>query len=388
MKRSTEKQHQKSGGGDSHQLRDHLANLKEVARAALSENGEDPDHWIMAGSEEGGKIRFFCGSPPFSLTDEPDSPLLSNSLSANIGLALRLTVERGESESMVCASFGFLGNLLCEESFDSEDFPAGYVMKTQLRRRDQPIQAMRVAMQEMVRLGWAAGSQLSVISYPSGTGHKSQGVLRVRSDGGLAMQHFEGDMTLGQLSEAMGSTAAKAKLVRMRQTAKNCGGCGRCCHDPDIPLTYFDVGSVATHRFADLYDHNPAAALARASEMLAFPKPTNSLLSAPRLYFRKRDSTSGANSPCIFLDGRGLCGVYTGRPLLCRLYHCADPSIAVENLYKSAFYTLEWLGRVIESGLLHPARPITLPALLELPLVKLASPYALQKVAEEVANPK
>jgi Fe-S-cluster containining protein len=174
----------------------------------------------------------------------------------------------------------------------------------------------------------------------------------------------------------------------MRQGAKNCGGCGRCCHDPDIPLTYFDVRSVAAHRFADLYAHDPASALARTHKLLAFPKPATdpSLLSASRLYFRKRDGSGGANSPCVFLDGRGLCGVYVGRPLLCRLYHCAEPSVAVENLYKSAFYTLEWLGRVIESGLFRPTQPITLPELLELPLVKLASPYSLMKVAEEVAR--
>ncbi len=365
--------------------RDLIAELKQLTRQCLSENGEQPDYWIITGQESQGKIRFFCSAPPFPVWQGTGGPLLDLAQTGQVGLALLLTIERGEIETLVCATSGFLSNLLSEETFDPEDFPTGYADVTRTRRRDSVTTALRAAIQEMLRLGYA---RLTATASAQLFGSTNELELIVRPDGGMALRNFGPDVTLGQLSEALAGLAVKAKLIRMRQGARNCGGCGRCCSDPEIPLTYFDVGNVAAYRFADLYQRSPEAALAQAHSTLAFPKAAldTSLLPAARLYFRKRDGSGGADSPCVFLDGRGLCGVYEGRPLLCRLYHCAEPSAALEHLYKSAFYTIEWLGRVVESGLLRPSHSIMLPELLELPVAKLASPYALFKVAEEISG--
>lgn len=366
--------------------------LKQLARDLLSENGEQPDHWIIVERHESDKYRLFCGLPPFALAEESQGSLLDLAYQRNVSLALLLTIERGEIETLVCASLGFLGNLLCDGSFDPEDFAPGYVDLIRQHRRDQPATALRSALHDLIHLGYnriTTQPTLKIVNrgYPLGAEIVNGVEIAVRRDGGMAMKHFEPEATLGQLSEAMSKVAAKAKLTRLRQTAKDCGGCGRCCHDPNIPLTYFDVQSVAAHRFADLYKSDAAAALSRTHSMLAFPRPVEPrtmLSSVPSLTFRKKDGSGGANSPCVFLDGRGLCGVYLGRPLLCRLYHCAEPSVAVENLYKSAFCTVEWLGRIVESGHFRPPKIITLPELLEQPLLKLASPFALMKVAEEI----
>jgi len=363
-----------------------VSELSRLARQTLAENGEQPAHWIIIGHESLTKTRLFCSSPPFAVAPKT-GPLLAMAQANSLNLGLGLTIEPAKIEVMIWASYGFLGNLLGEGSHDAEDFPTEYVEIVYSQKPDQPAVALRTAIREMIGRGYARLSHLATRPTIFSNGGEKL-ALTVRLDGGLKVGDFEAGATLGQLSEAMAGIAAKAKLVRMRQGAQNCGGCGRCCHDPDIPLTYFDVESVAAHRFPDLYQAEPAAALSQTHNLMAFPKATrpDSLLPAARLYFRKRDGSGGAGSPCVFLDGKGLCGVYAGRPLLCRLYHCAEPSVALEHLYKTAFYALEWLGRVVESGLFQPARPLTLTDLLDQPLIKLASPYALLKVAEEISR--
>jgi hypothetical protein len=72
--------------------------------------------------------------------------------------------------------------------------------------------------------------------------------------------------------------------------------------------------------------------------------------------------------------------------LLCRLYHCARTSPALENLFYSAYYNVEWLGRAVKSGLWQPQEEITLDFISEQLLVRLASPAALAQVLEEVSS--
>jgi Fe-S-cluster containining protein len=399
-----------------------LPDLVQLTRDLLSENGEQPDRWIIVERKETHQYRLFCGAPPFPLFED-NGPLLDLAYDSNASLGLLFTLDKNEIEIMLCASFGYLGYLLCDGTHAPEDFVPGYVELQRSTRHDQPVPALRAALTDLIRLGYhflthqtspffnesrVHSSQFTVHSSESenlSTQHSALNSksfpivnrqssivnpirVEVRRDGSMAVGQFRPEATLNQLSEAMAGMAPKAKLTRMRQTAKDCGGCGRCCHDPNIPLTYFDVESVANHRFPDLYKTNRSAALTRTHDLLAFPRQPEpySMLTTPPLTFRKKDGSGGANSPCVFLDGRGLCGVYLGRPLLCRLYHCAESSVALDNLYKSAFCTVEWFSRVVEAGAFRPPKPITLPQLLEQPLIKLVSPYALAKTAEEIAG--
>ncbi len=398
--------------------------LKELTRQVLLENGEQPDCWIIAEQSEPGHTRLFCAAPPFQMLDGSNGPLLDFALAEGLGMATLLTEEKGEVETIACISYGFLGSWLCDKDFDDEDFAPEFTEVRRVRRKAPLEQMLRAALQEMIHLAYARlssnlpapysqlptpnsfttedtevsqlltqNSKLKTQNFvspdnrqPTTDNPASPLQVIILPNGGMALKRFRPDASLNDLSEAMSGLASKAKLTRLRQTAQNCGGCGRCCHDPDIPLTYFDVQSVAAHRLPEIYLHNPDKALAQMHEMLGFPylPAAGSMLPANRLYFRKKDGSGGANSPCIFLDGRGLCGVYLGRPLLCRLYHCAENSKALELLYRTSFYAIEWLGRAVESGAIHPSRPVTLPQLLTLPLVRIASPYALSKVRLEI----
>jgi Fe-S-cluster containining protein len=213
--------------------------------------------------------------------------------------------------------------------------------------------------------------------------------LLVRPDGGLKIGSFDPRITLGKFLGVMSAGAGRAKLTRLRQSAQDCGGCGRCCHDGDIPLTYFDLRGLAQTRYAERFARQPELALAEAQANFAVLRPLQPgeplpLASAPKLLMRKKDGTSAEGKPCLSLDGRGLCSVYAGRPLLCRLYHCARTSPALENLFYSAYYNVEWLGRAVKSGLWQPEEEITLDFISDQLLVQLASPAALAQVLEEM----
>jgi Fe-S-cluster containining protein len=372
--------------------------LKETARQILAENGEKPDHWLIAATESAGKLTFLCASPPFAVTGGYAGPLLDQVLANNLSLTTYLTLKDHQYEGVACASFGFLAPALAEASSwkaAPEEFPPDVTRVFHLRHQADPLLALRVAMGEMLRLGygclktpfepqWSANPQ-----NPAG----QPLALIVKPDGSLAFGAFEPQTTLGRFSSILSAAAGRAKLTRLRQSAQDCGGCGRCCHDSDIPLTYFDLGGLAGQRFPALFDRQPVAARAEVQanftlSKAAAPAESPLLVTAKRLTLRKKDGTGGEGSPCAFLDARGLCSVYEGRPLLCRLYHCAKTSTALETLYYSVYYNLEWLGRAVESGFLTPAEPITLALLFEQPLGRLASPAALSLVAQEMSQPK
>lgn len=389
---------QKSKAGANPAL---VASLQETARQILAENGEKPDRWLIAAhqNEDNGRLRILCATPQIPTHPGYNGPLLEQIFANNLALALYLTAD-GQSRELhgiACVSLGFLANQLAENSFNletdfkpgalPEDFPHDFSEVVIIKRQPELLPALRAALKTMLQLGYHR--VVTPFAPPSTPNARQSLEIAVKKDGSVALGAFQPEATFGDFSEILAKSAARAKLTRLRQTAKNCGGCGRCCHDAEIPLTYFDVKSVAAHRFAELHSRQPETALAQTHKIMAATKPPlpgepPKLTSAPRLYFRKKDGTSDGGSPCIFLDGRGLCGVYEGRPMLCRLYHCAISSLAVELLFNSAFNSVEWLGRAIESGFLRPELPLTLPLFFEQPLLKLASPYAFHKVAQEL----
>ncbi|HEX2914214.1 MAG TPA: YkgJ family cysteine cluster protein [Chloroflexia bacterium] len=360
--------------------------LAETAREILAEHGEDPERWIIAAHETQGNIQFICATPPLPTHAGYNGPLLDQVLLSNLSLVVRLESKGHQYESLVCASTGFLARLLAENAFDQADFPSDFCEAIRPKSHSDLKLALRTALEEMLRLGYQRTATPFETPFPS-TSYKLE--LAIKPDGSLRMRSFTSEATLEELSQELSVKAARAKLTRLRQSAKNCGGCGRCCHDTGIPLTYFDVRSVASTRYPNLYSREPQSAIGQALSQTALTHTAagDNLLPAPLLYLRKKDGTSDGGSACVYLGKTGLCEVYEGRPLLCRLYHCAISSVALENLYRSAFDSLEWLGRAIESGALRPVRPINLPDLLQLPLIKLASPYALAKVAQEIREP-
>lgn len=80
---------------------------------------------------------------------------------------------------------------------------------------------------------------------------------------------------------------------------------GRCCHF-DIPLELDDIERIARHL------RKPSSEVVRQ-----YVQPPSES-SVPLLLAKKADSQA-----CVFLtDARG-CGIYTGRPTVCRSYLCA-----------------------------------------------------------------
>lgn len=361
--------------------------ILESARQILAEHGENPDYWIIAESEVGGKLTFLCASPPFPAHTGYAGPLLDSILSNNLSLAVRLTSYEHQFEGIACVALGFLapGLAKANSALEDSEFPPDFVQLVPIKRQPDLLLALRSALGEMLRLGYG---RLKTPFTPQGTAD-SKLALTVKPDGSLAIASFDPQTTIGRFVTAMSGVAVKAKLTRLKQSAQNCGGCGRCCHDGDIPLTYFDLGGLAATRFGDLFARQPEAALAevRANFVIArpaLPGETVGLVQADRLMLRKKDGTTAEGSPCAFLDGRGLCSVYEGRPLLCRLYHCARTSPALETLYYSVYYNLEWLGRAVQSGLWRPDLSITSDLIFGQSLDRLASPPALALVAQEL----
>lgn len=361
--------------------------LLDAARQILGEHGENPDYWLLAASEVEGKQIFLCASPPFAAQPGYAGPLLGSILADNLSLAVRLTSYEHLIEAVAVAACGFLAPGLAKNPAtpDESDYPPDYAQIVHVKIQADPLLALRWAMAEMFRLGYNRLKE----PFPAQYGESAKFRLKVKPDGALAIAGFDPLTTVDELISTMGRAAMKAKLTRLRQTAQNCGGCGRCCHDGDIPLTYFDLGGLASSRFGDLYARQPALALkeVRTNFVISRPAPpteTLALVPAERLQLRKKDGATTDGSPCAFLDGRGLCSVYQGRPLLCRLYHCARSSAGLETLYYSVYYNLEWLGRAVESGLWRPELPITNELLFTQTINRLASPSALALVAQEL----
>ncbi len=362
--------------------------LLETARQVLAEHGEKPDYWILAASEDAGKLNFLCASPPFMTYYDYGGPLLDLALPNNLSLFAHLTSNEPQFEGVAGVSRGFYAPGLVEKSlkFGDTEIPAGFVQLVRLKREPDLLAALRSAIGEMLRLGFGR------LKTPFEPGWPATGKMEfvVRPDGGLKIGGFDPQITLGKFAAAMSAGASRAKLTRLRQSAQDCGGCGRCCHDGDIPLTYFDLRGLAATRYAERFAIQPELALAEAQANFTLPRKIQPgeplpLAKAEKLLLRKKDGTSSEGKPCLFLDGRGLCSVYQGRPLLCRLYHCARTSPALEDLFYSAYYNLEWLGRAVQAGLWKPQEELTQDLIFEQLLVQLASPTALAQVAGEVS---
>lgn len=384
---------------------------REIARQVLAEHGENPDYWIISATQNTakGQLRFLCAAPPVNPVAYA-GPLLEQALAANLSLAtmLLMTEHVRDLSGIACASFGFVANKLADftaagdfgSKMNPADYPADFCEIIQLKRLPDPLSAIRTAIHTMLQLGYQrlARPFAALSNLPTAQpGANSKLTFGINRDGGLLLTAFPPDATFEQFYDTLTASAAKAKLLRLRQGAKNCGGCGRCCSDANIPLTYFDLRSVAKHRFSGLFAKDPTAALTQTTTIMSLPGANTgldslALVPAAELYFRKKNGTSEGSSPCVFLSEQGLCGVYEGRPLLCRLYHCASSSSAVETLFNSTFNTIEWLGRVvaggswqIQSSLAETA--LTLDFFLEQPLARLANPYALSQVKAELAAP-
>ena len=363
--------------------------ILESARQILAEHGESPDYWILAASEAEGKLTFLCATPPFPAHTGYAGPLLESVLANNLSLAVRLTSNEHYFEGIACVALGFLAPRLAKASPNLEDaeVSSDFVQLVHIKRQAGPLLALRSALGEMFRLGYG---RLKTPFIPHYKGSPKL-ELTVKPDGSMAIGSFDPQTSIGRFVASMSASAVRAKLTRLKQSAQNCGGCGRCCHDGDIPLTHFDLGGLAAARFADLFARQPELALAevRANFVISratLPGEVPGLVQADRLLLRKKDGTTGEGSPCAFLDGRGLCSVYEGRPLLCRLYHCARTSPALETLYYSVYYNLEWLGRAVQSGLWRPDQLITSDLIFEQSLGQLASFSALALVAQELKS--
>jgi Fe-S-cluster containining protein len=362
--------------------------LLETARQVLAEHGEKPDHWLLAANEDAGKLNFLCASPPFMTYYDYGGPLLDLALANNLSLFVHLTSQEHQFEGVAGVSLGFMAPGLVEQSlkFGDTEIPPGFVQLVPLKRQPDPQMALRSAIGEMLRLGFGR------VKTPFEPGWPPTGKMEfiIRPDGGLKIGGFDPQITMGKFVAAMNAGAARAKLTRLRQSAQDCGGCGRCCHDGDIPLTYFDLQGLAATRYAGRFASQPELALAEAQANFTLarkiqPGEPLPLASADKLLLRKKDGTSSEGKPCLFLVGRGLCSVYAGRPLLCRLYLCARTSPALETLFYSAYYNLEWLGRAVQSGLWKPGEEMTQDFIFEQLLVQLASPSTLALVAREVS---
>lgn len=364
------------------------ARLLDTARQALTENGERPDLWILAASEDAGKLNFLCASPPFMTYYDYGGPLLDLALANNLSLFVHLTSDGHQIEGVAGVSLGFLAPALTEPAlqFGGTDIPPRFVQQIQVKRQPDHSAAVRLAISEMLRLGFGRLRTPFEPGWPMSARMK----LGVGPDGELKIGSFDPQITIGQFVAAKNVGAGRARLTRLRQSAQDCGGCGRCCHDGDIPLTYFDLRGLAATRYAERFARQPEATLAEAQANFALARKTQPgeplpLVSAQKLLLRKKDGTSDEGKPCLFLDGRGLCSVYAGRPLPCRLYHCNRSSTALENLLYSVYYNLEWLGRAVQGGLWRPEEEITLDFIYQQKPIQLASPVVLAQVAAEVS---
>ncbi|MBN9391631.1 MAG: YkgJ family cysteine cluster protein [Chloroflexi bacterium] len=363
--------------------------MLEAARQALAEHGENPACWILGANEVAGKVSFLCASPPFLAYYDYGGPLLDLALANNLSLFVHLTSDGPHIEGVAGVSLGFAVPGLVEPSLKVGDtgIPPQFGQMVPVKKQTDSLAAVRSGLAEMLRLGFGRLKAPLAPGWPPSPKME----LLVRPDGGLKIGSFDPRITLGKFLGVMSAGAGRAKLTRLRQSAQDCGGCGRCCHDGDIPVTYFDLRGLARTRYAERFAHQPELALAEAQANFTVARPLQPgeplpLASAPKLLMRKKDGTSAEGKPCLSLDGRGLCSVYAGRPLLCRLYHCARTSPALENLFYSAYYNVEWLGRAVRSGLWQPEEEITLDFLSEQLLAQLASPSALAQVLEEVSS--
>ncbi len=175
--------------------------------------------------------------------------------------------------------------------------------------------------------------------------------LRLNDENCLELEEYSPDCTLAELVDGIAAAGDHHSL---------CARCARCCRDP-IPLIGFEVGKI-----------KESEAPVIAFDSLTFPAPPDAGLREKSVRDLERNFGLSRRQAEVFYeynsaepialgkadDGRcfyqqgDLCGIYAGRPLVCRLYHCRQGArlsglrelIMARGIWHS-FVVMGWLDR-------------------------------------------
>lgn len=206
-----------------------LLDLMGVARAALIAEGETPEAWIMIVRQDAERTAVLCTTPPLAIA--PVLPAFRMAAPV-VHAATRIVVDKKGTESIACASRGYLGAILCDLSYSDADAIAGYVevqREVVLPGKETNLAAIiRRSIAHMMHLAHklTAHEQWLVDDTP-----KMALKALPSPDSRVAYSQFSADTTLGDLWQAYSKAGSRANLLRLRQGASGCGGCGRCCYD-------------------------------------------------------------------------------------------------------------------------------------------------------------
>jgi Fe-S-cluster containining protein len=93
-------------------------------------------------------------------------------------------------------------------------------------------------------------------------------------------------------------------------------GCSACCH-MEVEITTFEA-DILRARIDDGFAIDRDRLLRQAGRSLQDPK--------------WRDGMSSIDNRCVFLDGKGSCGIYEDRPVMCRRHSVTSPAKNCESI--------------------------------------------------------